>query len=58
MRVIDLSDFDAAGAQAADEIRAGGAVIYPTDTVYALAVSAVSDAALDRADRAKGGRDS
>jgi L-threonylcarbamoyladenylate synthase len=54
VRVIDLGDFDAAIAQAADEIRAGGAVIYPTDTVYALAVSAVSDAALDRADRAKG----
>jgi L-threonylcarbamoyladenylate synthase len=54
VRVIDLSDFDAAIAQAADEIRAGGAVIYPTDTVYALAVSAVSEAALDRADRAKG----
>jgi L-threonylcarbamoyladenylate synthase len=54
VKVIDLGDFDAAIAQAAYEIRAGGAVIYPTDTVYALAVSAVSDAALDRADRAKG----
>lgn len=54
MKVIDLSDFDAAVAAAAAEIRAGGAVIYPTDTVYALAVSAVSEDALDRADRAKG----
>ncbi|QGZ93573.1 L-threonylcarbamoyladenylate synthase [Terricaulis silvestris] len=54
MKVIDLGNFDAAVTRAADEIRAGGAVIYPTDTVYALAVSAVSEAALDRADRAKG----
>jgi L-threonylcarbamoyladenylate synthase len=54
VKVIDLSDFDSAIAQAAAEIRSGGAVIYPTDTVYALAVSAVSEIALDRADRAKG----
>jgi L-threonylcarbamoyladenylate synthase len=54
MRVIDLTDVDVALALAAAEIRAGGAVIYPTDTVYALAVSAVSEAALDRADRTKG----
>jgi L-threonylcarbamoyladenylate synthase len=54
MRIVDLSDFGAAVAEAAAEIRAGGAVIYPTDTVYALAVSAVSETALDRADLAKG----
>ena len=54
MKVIGLGDFDMAVARAAAEIRAGGAVIYPTDTVYALAVSAISDVALDRADRVKG----
>jgi L-threonylcarbamoyladenylate synthase len=54
VKVVDLSDFDSAVAHAAAEIRDGGAVIYPTDTVYALAVSAVSELALDRADRAKG----
>jgi len=54
MRTIDLSDFDAAVAVAADEVRAGRAVIYPTDTVYALGVSAISESALDAADRAKG----
>jgi L-threonylcarbamoyladenylate synthase len=54
MQTIDLKDFDAAVAIAAAEIGAGGAVIYPTDTVYALAVSAVSEPALRAADRAKG----
>jgi L-threonylcarbamoyladenylate synthase len=42
MRVIDLSDMSEALRQAAEEIRAGRAIIYPTDTVYALGVSAVS----------------
>jgi len=46
MKVIDLSDFDAAIAVAAAEIRAGRAVVYPTDTVYALAVDAASPRAL------------
>lgn len=54
MQTIDLKDFDAAVAVAAAEIGAGGAVVYPTDTVYALAVSAVSEAALAAADRFKG----
>jgi L-threonylcarbamoyladenylate synthase len=54
MNIIDLSDFESAIAAAVAEVRAGGAVIYPTDTVYALAVDAASPCALAAARAAKG----
>jgi L-threonylcarbamoyladenylate synthase len=54
MNIIDLSNFESAVAAAAAEVRAGGAVIYPTDTVYALAVDAASPRALAGARAAKG----
>lgn len=54
MRIVDLSDFDAAVRVAADEIIAGAAVIYPTDTVYALGVDAASPRAIAAAYAAKG----
>lgn len=54
MRVIELTDFTAALLEAADAVRAGAAIIYPTDTVYALGVSAVSERGIDAAFSAKG----
>lgn len=54
MRIVDLSDFDAAVAAAAAEIEAGAALIYPTDTVYALGVDAASPRAIAAAYAAKG----
>lgn len=54
MRVIGLDDFEEALAEAAAEIRAGRAIVYPTDTVYALGVSAVSDAGIVAAYATKG----
>lgn len=57
MRIIDLIDFDTALRLAADEIRAGRAIVYPTDTVYALGVSAVSAPSIGAAYAAKGRSD-
>ncbi len=57
MRVIDLSDIDEALRQAAAEIRAGRAIVYPTDTVYALGVSAVSVQSIGAAYATKGRSD-
>jgi L-threonylcarbamoyladenylate synthase len=54
MRIVDLRDFDAAVRAAAEEIAAGAAVIYPTDTVYALGVDAASPRAIAAAYAAKG----
>lgn len=54
MRVIDLSDFDEALRQAAAEIRADRAIVYPTDTVYALGVSAISTQSIGAAYATKG----
>jgi L-threonylcarbamoyladenylate synthase len=54
MKVVSLADFDAAVAQAAAAVRAGEAIIYPTDTVYALGVDARSPRALELAYAAKG----
>jgi L-threonylcarbamoyladenylate synthase len=53
MRIIDLTDFGAAVREAESVVRAGGAVIYPTDTVYALGVSAMSHGSIDSAFAAK-----
>lgn len=54
MRVIDLNDTEAALRLAADEIRAGRAIVYPTDTVYALGVSAISTQGISAAYATKG----
>lgn len=54
MRVLPLSDFDDAMRQAGVEVRAGRAIIYPTDTVYALGVSAISPPSVAGAFAAKG----
>lgn len=54
MIIVDVRDFDAALRAAAAEIAAGRAVIYPTDTVYALGVSAISPASVRGAYAAKG----
>jgi len=54
MHVIDLSDMEEALRQAAAEIRAGRAIVYPTDTVYALGVSAISSDGIGAAYAAKG----
>jgi L-threonylcarbamoyladenylate synthase len=53
MRIVDLSDFDAAVRVAAEQIALGAAVIYPTDTVYALGVDAASPRAIAAAYAAK-----
>jgi len=57
MRVLDLTDMDEALRQAAVEVRAGRAIVYPTDTVYALGVSAVSTEGIAAAYAAKGRSD-
>jgi L-threonylcarbamoyladenylate synthase len=54
MRVLDLSDMDETLRQAAAEIRAGRSIVYPTDTVYALGVSAISTDGIGAAYAAKG----
>lgn len=54
MRVIAWSEQDLALREAAAEIRAGRAIIYPTDTVYALGVSAISAEGVGAAYAAKG----
>jgi L-threonylcarbamoyladenylate synthase len=54
VNIVDLTDFEAALRLAAAAIEANEAVIYPTDTVYALGVSAVSARAVDAAYAAKG----
>lgn len=54
MRVIPWSEHDEALRAAAGEIRAGSAIIYPTDTVYALGVSAISAQGVGAAFAAKG----
>lgn len=53
MRIVDLSDFDAAVRLAAEQIALGAAIIYPTDTVYALGVDAASPRAIAAAYAAK-----
>ncbi len=55
METIRLSDdFDTAVMRAAEVLRQGGAVIYPTDTLYGLGVDALSDAAVENLYALKG----
>jgi len=54
MRIIPWSEKDEALSEAAAEIRAGRAIVYPTDTVYALGVSAISPQGVGAAFAAKG----
>lgn len=54
MRVIPWSDNEGALREAAAAIRAGAAIIYPTDTVYALGVAATSAQGISAAYAAKG----
>jgi L-threonylcarbamoyladenylate synthase len=50
--MVDPSDEDI--ERAADRIRAGGLVVYPTETVYGLGADATDPAAIDRVFEAKG----
>ncbi|MBK6489749.1 MAG: threonylcarbamoyl-AMP synthase [Gemmatimonadetes bacterium] len=50
----DASAFDAAIAEGAEIIRAGGLVAFPTETVYGLGANALDAAAVARIYRAKG----
>lgn len=55
METIRLSDdFDTAVKRAAEVLRQGGAIIYPTDTLYGLGVDALSDAAVENLYALKG----
>jgi L-threonylcarbamoyladenylate synthase len=54
LRVASPTDETAAIAAAADVLRRGGVVAYPTDTLYGLAVDPGSDSALDRLFELKG----
>jgi L-threonylcarbamoyladenylate synthase len=54
MRVVKLDDFEGAVREAAVVIAGGGAIVYPTDTVYALGVSAISAEGIGAAYAAKG----
>ncbi len=53
---LDGTNTDAAALRVAEVLRSGGLVIYPTDTVYGIAVDVDNDAALARF-RALKGRD-
>ena len=48
MEVLHLTreNVDSCAARAAEVLRAGGVVLYPTDTLYGLGVDAFSDAAV------------
>jgi len=52
MKFFKISDAEAIGA-AADAVRAGGVVIYPTDTLYGIGVDARSPAAVRKVDALK-----
>ncbi len=56
MQVIYLRDanIEESAALAADVLRAGGVVLYPTDTLYGLGVDALSDAAVAKIYAIKG----
>lgn len=47
MEIIQVGDIDAV-AKAADVLRRGGIILYPTDTLYGLGVDALSDEAVAR----------
>lgn len=53
-RVADVAGLESAPGEAADSLRAGGLVIFPTDTLYGMGVDPRSPAALARLFRAKG----
>lgn len=56
MEMIDLAKVgvEAAASRAAAAISAGGAIIYPTDTIYGLGADALSDEAVERVYEIKG----
>src|SRR4051794_19376496 len=56
MQIFEVSgDSSAPAIQAAAEVlKMGGMVLYPTDTVYALAVNALDEAAIDKVYTVKG----
>lgn len=53
-RVADVAGLADVPGDAADSLRSGGLVIYPTDTLYGMGVDPRSPAALDRLFRVKG----
>ncbi len=59
MERISLAEagIDAAAAKAAAALRAGGVVLYPTDTLYGLGADALSDEAVAKVYALKGRRD-
>lgn len=54
LRIYPTSINDRFIAQAADILRAGGVIIYPTDTFYAIGCSALSVPAIEKVCRLKG----
>lgn len=54
LRIYPTSINDRFITQAADTLRAGGVIIYPTDTLYAIGCSAMSAPAIEKVCRLKG----
>src|SRR3989344_4343826 len=56
METLGLSDagVEACAHRAADILRAGGIILYPTDTLYGLGCDALSDEALSKVQKIKG----
>lgn len=54
LRIYQTSINDRFITQAADTLRAGGVIIYPTDTLYAIGCSALSVPAIEKVCRLKG----
>ncbi len=54
---LNTSEINTAAARAAEVLKAGGIVIYPTETVYGVGVDATNQAAVDRVLRYKSRRE-
>lgn len=54
MEIIQLTDVAKAAARAAEILRRGGIILYPTDTLYGLGADALSDAPVDAVYAIKG----
>lgn len=54
LRIYQTSINDRFITQAADTLRAGGVIIYPTDTLYAIGCNALSASAIEKVCRLKG----
>ena len=54
IRKLDSGTFAACVAEAAEVLRAGGVIVFPTDTLYGLGADALSDEAVEKIARIKG----